>query len=481
MSVKSPEEIAQAERKPLLPFIERFKERLPRFKERLPKSRAVIIVPALVVVGFLVTASFQPNACAVMIDGEEVAIVQDKTIAEGALNGAYARISSEQEVFTDKDISFKKVRAGESELVSPEKLEQIFLAQLDLSVEATAILVDGKAVAWVKDETTAKEVLEKFQAGFSLEGCETLSFEMLNEVTFEDCKVCADKVMDCDAVVNLLKTGTDKVVKYCIKPGDSLWSIARANDTHVKDILQANPGLTENCILALGSEINLTKTEPLIHVEAVYKKAVRGIIEFPTEYVKDTKLASGRTKVKQAGKNGEKEVVYRFRTRDGVKVGQEILSTTVIKEPVTKIVAQGKRAYLASRGGSSSRISADEGGGSGTLRWPTTAKRISQRYRSGHRAIDIDGSTGDPIYAAAGGTVTFAGTSGGYGKCILIKHSNGLTTRYAHLSSISVSSGDKVSSGEVIGRLGSTGRSTGSHLHFEVISGGAQRNPLNYL
>jgi murein DD-endopeptidase MepM/ murein hydrolase activator NlpD len=106
---------------------------------------------------------------------------------------------------------------------------------------------------------------------------------------------------------------------------------------------------------------------------------------------------------------------------------------------------------------------------------------LSQRYGHGHTGIDIDGDTGDPVYAAAGGTVTFAGYTGGYGKCILIRHSNGLTTRYAHCSSISVSSGEKVSGGENIGRVGSTGRSTGSHLHFEVISGGSTRNPLNYL
>lgn len=471
MSLRSPGDTTRPEKRSVLQVME-------NFSERLPKSRAVKIVPVLIVAGFLVTASFQPNACAVMIDGKEVAVVKDQTLAEGVLKDTYAKISSEQEVFTEKEITFENVRLRNNKLVSEDELEKILLAQLDLSTEATAILVDGEAVAWVADEATAKEVLEKFQAGFALEGCETLSFEMQNQVTFEDCKVSPAKIMDCDAVINLLKTGTDKILKYTIKQGDTLWSIARTNDTHVEDILKANPGLTENSILALGSEINLTKTEPLVHVEAVYKKAVRGTIEFKAEYVKDTKLASGQSKVTQQGQNGEKEVVYRFRTRDGVKVGQEKLGATVIKEPVTKIVAQGSRAYLASRGGGSSRAAS---GGSGNFRWPTTASRLSQRYGGGHTGIDIDGDTGDPVYASAGGVVTFAGYSGGYGKCILIKHSNGLVTRYAHCSSLSVSSGDTVSSGEVIGRVGSTGRSTGSHLHFEVISGGSTRNPLNYL
>lgn len=473
MDCRSPGETTRAERKSL-------SQHLRELRERLPRSRAVVLVPALIVAGFLVTASFQPNACAVMIDGKEVAVVKDQTIAEGVLKDTLARMSSEQEVFTEKNITYEKVRLRDKDLVSQEELSRIFLAQLDFSTEATAIMVDGKAVAWVKDEAAAAQAVEKFKAGFSLEGCETLSLELKNDVQYEDCKVSAGKIMDCDSVVNLLKTGSDKVVTYTVKSGDTLWSIARKNNTHVADILKANSGLTENSILDLGSKINLTKTEPLVHVEAVYKKTVKGTIPFKTEYVKDTKLASGRTKVKQAGQNGEKEVVYRFRTRDGVKVGQEKLGGTVVKEPVTKIVASGTRAYVASRGGRSRSTGSSSSGGGG-FRWPTTDTRLSQRYGGGHTGIDIDGNTGDPVYAAAAGTVTFAGYSGNYGKCIVVRHSNGLSTRYAHCSSLSVRAGERVSRGETIGRVGSTGRSTGSHLHFEVISGGRTRNPLSYL
>lgn len=476
MSFSSSGETTKAERSKVAELLE-------KYKERLPKSRAVLLgIPALIVAGFLVTASFLPNACAVMIDGKEVAVVKDQALAESVLQETCAGLSSEQEVFTEKDLTFNSVRLRDRELVSEEELSQIYLANLDFATEATAITVDGEIVAWVKDEITAQQAKEKFQASFSREDAECVSFEWKSEIAFENGKTAPENILDCDCVVTLLKTGSDKLVTHTVAKGDTLWSIAKANDTSVAEILKANPGLNENSVLALGSQIKLSKVEPLVDVECVYIKKVRGEIEFKTELVEDKNLAAGQTKVKQEGQNGEKEVVYRFRTLNGVKVGQETLSTTVIKEPVTKIVASGTRAYLASRGSARSSGSSSSGSYSGgSLRWPTTATRISQGYRSGHRAIDIDGNTGDPVYASASGTVSFAGWSGGYGKCILIKHGNGLTTRYAHCSSLSVSAGDTVSAGTVIGKVGSTGRSTGSHLHYEVIVSGTQRNPMSYL
>lgn len=474
MSFCSPGDSTRAERSKVTLLVE-------KYKERLPKSRAVLLgIPALIVAGFLVTASFLPNACAVMIDGEEVAVVKDQALAESVLQDTCASLSSEQEVFTEKDVTFDKVWLRDRELVSEEGLTQIYLANLDFATEATAITVDGEIVAWVKDETAAQEAKEKFQASFSLEDAECVSFECKNEIAYQNGKTAPANILDCDCAVSLLKTGLDKLVTHTVAKGDTLWSIARSNDTSVADILKANPGLTENSVLSLGSQVKLTKAEPLVDVECVYTKTVRGVIEFKTELVEDTKLAAGQTKVKQEGQNGEKEVVYRFRTLNGVKVGQETLGTKVIKEPVTKIVASGTRAYLASRGSTGSSGSSGSYSG-GSLRWPTTATRISQGYRGGHRALDIDGNTGDPVYASAAGTVSFAGWSGGYGKCILIKHGNGMTTRYAHCSSLSVSAGDTVSAGTVIGKVGSTGRSTGSHLHYEVIVNGTARNPNNYL
>ena len=94
-----------------------------------------------------------------------------------------------------------------------------------------------------------------------------------------------------------------------------------------------------------------------------------------------------------------------------------------------------------------------------------------------HSGIDIKGKTGDPIKATAAGTVSHAGYKGQYGKVVIVKHTNGWETRYAHLSRTQVRKGQKVEVGQTIGRLGSTGRSTGPHLHYELLSYNRKINP----
>lgn len=98
-----------------------------------------------------------------------------------------------------------------------------------------------------------------------------------------------------------------------------------------------------------------------------------------------------------------------------------------------------------------------------------------------HAGIDIPGPLGTPVRSAAAGTVRFAGTAGGYGTLVVLQHGNGLTTRYAHLSRLLVSPGTAVAAGEAVGLMGSTGHSTGSHLHFEVRRSGTALDPITFL
>ena len=98
-----------------------------------------------------------------------------------------------------------------------------------------------------------------------------------------------------------------------------------------------------------------------------------------------------------------------------------------------------------------------------------------------HAGVDMAGKTGDPVYAAAGGTVSLAGWSGAYGNCVEVAHGKGLATRYGHLSAILVRPGQAIHQGDIIARMGSTGRSTGTHLHYEVRIDGRAVNPRPYL
>ena len=123
--------------------------------------------------------------------------------------------------------------------------------------------------------------------------------------------------------------------------------------------------------------------------------------------------------------------------------------------------------------------------------WPTDSGEISSRYgyrydpfgygSDFHPGIDIAGNYGDPVYASAAGDIEQAGWNGGYGRYVKISHGNGYETAYGHMSAIAVGSGDSVKKGDIIGYVGSSGYSTGPHLHFEVLLNGQTVNPLKIL
>ena len=118
---------------------------------------------------------------------------------------------------------------------------------------------------------------------------------------------------------------------------------------------------------------------------------------------------------------------------------------------------------------------------SNKLAWPTVGARITQYYSWRHHAVDIANKTGTPIYACDTGVIEVAGWGTGYGNQIVIDHGGGRKSRYGHMSKFYVVKGQVVEKGEVIGAMGSTGNSTGPHLHFEYIINNVKYNPFNYL
>lgn len=130
------------------------------------------------------------------------------------------------------------------------------------------------------------------------------------------------------------------------------------------------------------------------------------------------------------------------------------------------------------------------GGGSGALQWPISGAVVSgfgMRVHPifgdtrMHTGLDIDGSSGDPIGSAGSGTVIFAGWQEGYGNVVIVDHGSGLSTVYAHMSTLGTAEGASITTGQNVGQVGSTGYSTGPHLHFEVREDGTAVNPLSYL
>ena len=157
-----------------------------------------------------------------------------------------------------------------------------------------------------------------------------------------------------------------------------------------------------------------------------------------------------------------------------------------------------KREEAAAGSSGNSGGSGGSGGGGGTpinptgsFIWPTTSTVITSPYGPRihpvtgqvgkmHSGVDIGAGAGEPVYAADSGSVVLAGVNGGYGNCVMIDHGNGYITLYGHMSSIAVSNGQSVSQGDIVGYVGSTGISTGPHLHFEVRQNGGTVNPMSF-
>ena len=168
----------------------------------------------------------------------------------------------------------------------------------------------------------------------------------------------------------------------------------------------------------------------------------------------------------------------------------EDAANAVIDQLVAQLEAERKAAEEAAN-------AAGGGGGGGTATatasfvWPVASYvYISSRFgmrvhpitgqTRSHTGLDIASNQGTSVYAADGGKVTMAGWNGGYGNCIMIDHGNGYVTLYGHLNGFAISQGDTVSQGQTIGYVGSTGTSTGSHLHFEVLLNGSRIDPEQF-
>ena len=173
--------------------------------------------------------------------------------------------------------------------------------------------------------------------------------------------------------------------------------------------------------------------------------------------------------------------------RDLARLEEEIerIIRTLLQE--RQRMAEKARKDRADRTGDTSLLLSAP---SGPLMWPHKGK-ISSPYgsrihpifktRTRHTGIDIDGNTGDPVKAAADGEVLYAGWLKGYGQIVILDHGGSLSTVYAHMSRINVEEGQRVRKALVLGRVGSRGTSTGSHLHFEVRVNGDSKDPLRYL
>jgi murein DD-endopeptidase MepM/ murein hydrolase activator NlpD len=234
-------------------------------------------------------------------------------------------------------------------------------------------------------------------------------------------------------------------------------SLANANENSQKSgVISTISKTTDN---AAANSLQFKKT---------IKETYSTTLPFDVKYVESANYYNGTQIVQKNGVNGEERITADVTYIGDKEVSREIVEIETIKEPVSKVIVIGTKTKPLP-------------GPTGGFIRPVRGGYVTSRYSSGHRGVDMVVGFGSLVAASDGGTVIYAGFSGSYGNHVKIRHSDGFVTLYAHLSSISVSYGDKIFQGQEIGKVGSTGRSTGPHLHFEIIKNGVQVNPDSYL
>lgn len=446
---------------------------------------AMAVVIAVHMISGLVHTNY---AFAVTYNGVELGYIQDESVYSDAAKDLQSRIiipDDGEGVSVDAELSLRAI-GNEDEVVSSAELTNRMMqnANQDI-VEADGVYVDGAFIGAVEDIGAAEEYLNnKINEYLMTTGYETASFT--REITTEKGFYVADNIISYDELIALFESEVSSDQYYTVQVGDTPIGIAAEQDVDYHDLIQWNPGI--DTLLIAGDEILIGVSEPYLSILATTTDVYTSKIAYDTVEEKTDKLYVGETKVKQEGVNGKQKITAEVTLLNGVETERTIVSKETTKEPVDKIVLVGtKEPDPVTVPAGVTTYSGNNNTGI-WLSWPTDGGYISSAYGSRwgsfHRAIDIakrGGCYGDKIYAAADGTVTFVGYSGTYGKLIKVSHGSGLETWYAHCSGYNVSVGDKVSRGQTIGYIGNTGRSTGPHLHFQVMLNGSCVNPVYYL
>ena len=247
----------------------------------------------------------------------------------------------------------------------------------------------------------------------------------------------------------------DKVIEYSVVSGDTLASIAKRFDISIDTIKWANDLKTD--IIKPGQILKIAPITGIVHkvisgeniysIAKKYNVSAQNIVNFPFNDFSDLDTFS-------------------------IMSGQTLFVPDGVIEEEKPNIVPGQQYFAQAQAGVK---------GTSNFIWPTSGI-ITQNPTWYHMAMDVANNAAPAILAADGGTVIYSGCLAyGYGCHIIIDHGNGYQTLYGHMSSLVASAGQVVGQGQQIGVMGSTGRSTGTHLHFEIRSGGTLLNPFNFL
>ena len=316
-------------------------------------------------------------------------------------------------------------------------------------------------------EETAEMSFEDFELGL-------LSVNFAEEVEIVEAYLPESQLTPLETAIEDVIKEQEMPGEYEVVAGDTLSEIAIKVNIPMDKIIEMNSETleNENSTIRIGDKLIITVPEPELSVERTEKNYYEEIYDADIIYVDNDSWYTTQTKVLQQPSAGFRKVVANVFFVNDKEVSREILKEEIVMEAVPKIVERGTKippTYIKPISGGR------QSSGFGKRNAPTKG---ASTY---HKGIDWAVPKGTAVFASCGGTVARAGWGSGYGYVVYINHSDGRQTRYAHLSKVLVKVGQRVDQGQRIALSGNTGISSGPHLHFEMLIGGKQVNPLKYL
>ncbi|MGG0937097.1 M23 family metallopeptidase [Brevibacillus centrosporus] len=416
------------------------------------------------------------------LNGKEIGAVSSPDVVQkwldvslrnsGAKN--YSQLKLDDQITFQEQKLFNGVYDNDAAIEALSKETELRVSTVKVEVGGTTVGYAinqqevQKALAQLKQRYVSNSKSKVAAASIDSQKSEVKEVKFKETVSMQQSTAPAPDILSSDKLLQVLTNGLATPIIHTVRKGDCLGCIANEYGVKLSEILDNNPEINENSLLQLGQEINITVSQPLLTVKVTEEVEQNERVPYQLETRTSSLLPKGQTRVIQPGKEGMKRATYQVIKENGKIIERNLIQEETIEKPVTKIVEQGTKTVSISS--------------SGNMTWPANGvltSRYGQRWGRLHKGLDIAGS--GSIQATESGKVVLAGWYGDYGNAVIIDHGNGVQTLYGHMKSIRVSEGERVNKGTSIGIMGSTGDSTGVHVHFEVRKGGKIENPMNYL
>lgn len=434
-------------------------------------SRAVGTIFLIVSVFLVVSTSIVGVGLQVYIDGQPVGFVSKRSEFVEVVSHVENTVSRilRYPYSLDVDVSYNIEMFNRKEMIDPRTAERMLFSHVSEVQLAYVLTVDGEIVGASESREDIDSLLREFLKASEGEG--VVKTEFVRDIKVSLQYTNRDNVRSIDEIREALTVNVRPETTYTVQTGYVFGQIAQDHGLSVKALAELNPGVDPDHITA-GQVLVVKEAIPLMSIRTTSIKVTEEPIPYETEYVNDNTLFEGVRKTKVKGAYGLKQVTTEIVSVDGRAEESRILEEVTLVEPTTEVIRVGtkKRAptgtyVIPYRGTISSRFG-----------W-----RVFRGRYEFHTGIDFAGPKGSVIVASDGGTVVKSGWYGSYGYCVIIDHGKGIRTLYGHCSKLLVKVGDKVAQGEAIARVGSTGRSTGPHVHFEIRINGKAVDPAKYL